>query len=162
MSKLDISKYIQDIIQDIHKIPSGGGAAPPGPAPAPACYFEYLRIFLHILDIFGHIFGIMFRLQLKRGLFWYRLYPKLHQMVKYGSSRAIAWTIRRHITLRVFFIKKKLRKMTIWSKRTRTCWFSWKQIFEKLHASHQNWKKLMPPILSTQNWLIWLSISQFN
>ena len=29
------------------------------------------------------------RLQLKRGLFWYRLYPKLDQMVKYGSSRAL-------------------------------------------------------------------------
>ena len=45
----------------------------------------------------------IYRLQLKRGLFWYRHYPKLHRMVKYGSSRALVWTIRRQITLRVFF-----------------------------------------------------------
>ena len=45
----------------------------------------------------------IYRLQLKRGLFWYRHYPKLHQMVKYGSSRALVRTIRRQITLRVYF-----------------------------------------------------------
>ena len=50
------------------------------------------------------------RLQLKRGLFWYRHYPKLHQMVKHGSSRALVWTIRRQITLRVFFISKNEEK----------------------------------------------------
>ena len=58
------------------------------------------------------------RLQLKRGLFWYRHYPKLHQMVKYGSSRVLVWTIRRQITLRVFFISNKWRNMTIWSNKT--------------------------------------------
>ena len=51
--------------------------------------------------------AFLYQLQLKRGLFWYRHYPKLHQMVKYGSSRALVWTIRRQITLRVFFNSKK-------------------------------------------------------
>ena len=48
----NISKYIQDIQRytKIYKIPSGGRAAPPGPAPAPRA-----RIYL---DIFGYLFGI--------------------------------------------------------------------------------------------------------
>ena len=53
---------------------------------------------------------ILSRLQLKRGLLWYRHYPKLHQMVKYGSSRALVRTIRRQITLRVFVNLKKIGK----------------------------------------------------
>merc|ERR1711966_396887 len=79
-----------------------------------------------------------YRLQLKRGLFWYRHYPKLHQMVKYGSSQVLVWTIRRQITLRVFFNSKKSGKMTIWSKKNTNMKIFVKKIFEKLHASHQS------------------------
>ena len=46
------------------------------------------------------------RLQLKRGLFWYRHYPKLHQIVKYRSSRAEFWTNLRQISMRVFVTAK--------------------------------------------------------
>ena len=83
----------------------------------------------------------IYRLQLKRGLFWYRNYPKLHEMVKYRSSRALDWTNRSGISRRVFFNSKKCWKMIIWSKKTQKCCFSWKKIFEKPHASHQICKK---------------------
>ena len=77
----DISKYIQDIQRytSISKIPSGGGAAPPGPAPRrpgpdrgprlgagpgraapPPLGILYILVYLCIswiyLDIFGYIF----------------------------------------------------------------------------------------------------------
>ena len=84
------------------------------------------------------------RLQLKRGLFWYRRYPKLHQMVKYGSSRDLVRTIRRQITLRVFFIRKNAEKWLYGPKNTKMLNFV-KTFFEKLHASHQCWKKQMFP-----------------
>ena len=74
------------------------------------------------------------RLQLKRGLLWYRHFPKLQEMVKYGSSRALVWTNLRQFALRVLFTSKKLGKMITWSKKKQTCCFSWKQIFEKLFA----------------------------
>ena len=83
----------------------------------------------------------LLRLQLKPGLFWYRHYPKLHEMVKYRSSRAENWTNRSGISRRVFFNSKKCFKMIIWSKKTQKCCFSWKKIFEKPHASHQICKK---------------------
>ena len=56
----NVSKYTQDMkmYTKIYKIPSGGEAAPPGPAPrgpAAAWYFVYLGICLYILDIFGYI-----------------------------------------------------------------------------------------------------------
>ena len=69
----------------------------------------------------GYVCHTCGRLQLKRGLFWYRHHPKLHQMVKYGSSRALVRTIRRQITLRVFFTLKQLRKMTVWSNKNQNC-----------------------------------------
>ena len=47
------------------------------------------------------------RLQLKRGLFWYRHYPKLHEMVKYRSSRAENLTNLREISMPVFFNSKR-------------------------------------------------------
>ena len=79
-----------------------------------------------------------------------RHYPKLHQMVNNGTSRALIHVIRCQITLRVFFISKKSRKMTIWSKKTQKCWCSWKKIFEKLHASHQSWKKKCSDIIHSK------------
>ena len=57
------------------------------------------------------------RLHLKRGFFWYRHYPKLHQMVEYRSSRALVWTNLRQISMRVFFASRKWGKMTRWSKK---------------------------------------------
>ena len=63
------------------------------------------------------------RLQLKRGLFWYRNYPKLHEMVKYRSSRALVWTNRSGISRRIFFNSKKCWKIIIWSKKTQQCCF---------------------------------------
>ena len=83
---------------------------------------------------------VYYRLQLKRGLFWYRQYPKLHQMVKYGSSQALVWTIRRQITLRVFFIRKNEEHILYGPKKLKNVDFREKN-FEKLHASHQSWKK---------------------
>ena len=50
------------------------------------------------------------RLQLKRGLFWYRHYPKLHEMVKYRSSRAEILTNLRGNSTCVFFIRKNVEK----------------------------------------------------
>ena len=70
-----------------------------------------------------------------------RHHPKLHQIVKCGSSQALVWTINRQITLRFFLNSKKTRKMITWSKKTQTCWFSWKTICEKLHASHLSREK---------------------
>ena len=59
-----------------------------------------------------------YRLQLKRGLCWYRHYPKMHEMVSDRSSRADFWTNLRQISLRVFFALKKWGKMSILSKKT--------------------------------------------
>ena len=65
------------------------------------------------------------RLQLKRGLLWYRHYPKLHEMVKYRSSRAENLTNLHEISMRVSFsIQKHVEKMMTWSKKTQTCRFS--------------------------------------
>ena len=70
-----IQKYIQDIIHDIHKIPSGRGAALAGPAPrrrprapgrpgaprgragqgGPAAARYFVHILYYILDIFGYV-----------------------------------------------------------------------------------------------------------
>ena len=77
---------------------------------------------------------LKYRLQLKRGLFWYRHYPKLHQMVKYGSSRALVWTIRRQITLRIFFTSRKINKNDNMVQKNTNMLIFVKQIFEKLHA----------------------------
>ena len=57
----NISKYIQDIQRytKIYKIPSGGGAAPPGPAPrrpGPDRGPVYLGISLYILGGLGSNF----------------------------------------------------------------------------------------------------------
>ena len=65
------------------------------------------------------------RLQLKRGLFWYRHHPNMHEMVSVRSSRAETWTDLRKISMRVFFNSKKCGKMIIWYQKTQTCSFSW-------------------------------------
>ena len=56
MYKLDLSKYIQDLIQVIHKIPSGGGAALFGPAPplgvlCISCIIPWIYLDMSNLDI---------------------------------------------------------------------------------------------------------------
>ena len=82
------------------------------------------------------------RLQLKRGLFWYRNYQKLHEMVKYRSSRALVWTNRSGISRRVFFNSKKCWKMIRWSKKhENVVFFLEKKNFEKQNASSQICKK---------------------
>ena len=91
---------------------------------------------MYYINIYTYI-----RLQLKRGLFWYRHHPKMHEMVSDRSSRAENLTDLRKISMRVFFNSKKCGKMTIWSKKTQKCRFSWKKIFEKLHGPYQSWKK---------------------
>ena len=83
-------------------------------------------VFRNMLIPLNMIWYTSYRLQLKRGLFWYRHYPKLHQMVKHRSSRALVWTNLRQISLRVFLFWKNEGKMIIWSKQSQTCWFSWK------------------------------------
>ena len=105
---------------------------------------EFLISYLFQIVHFENNHEIL-RLQLKRGLFWYRHYPKWYQMVKYRSSRALVWTSLRQISLRVFFTLKKLGGMTMWSKRNKIVVFR-EKIFEKLHASHQSWKKTNVPI----------------
>ena len=63
------------------------------------------------------------RLHLKRGLFWYRHYPKLHQMVKYRSSRALVWTNLRQISLRVFFTSNKWETLQYGPKKHKHVFF---------------------------------------
>ena len=87
---------------------------------------------LHVLGVCIWLLRCCFtevisRLQLKPRLFWYRNYQKLHEMVKYRSSRAETWTNRSGISRRVFFNSKKCWKMIIWSKKTQKCCFSWKK-----------------------------------
>ena len=86
--------------------------------------------------IFDH-FVQFCRLQLKRGLFWYRHYPKLHQMVKYRSSQADFGTNLRQISMRVFFASKKCENMTTWSKKHKHF------VFHETSDSHQSWKTQM-------------------
>ena len=57
----------------------------------------------------------LMKLQLKRGLFWYGLHPKMHEMVSDRSSWAENWTDLRKISMRVFFDSKKCGKMIKWS-----------------------------------------------
>ena len=64
-----------------------------------------------------------YRLQLKRGLFWYWHHPKMHEMVSDRSSRAENLTDLRKISMRILFKSKKCGKMTIWSKKTQKCHF---------------------------------------
>jgi len=72
------------------------------------------------------------RLQLNLELFWYRNYQKMHEMVKYRSSRALVWTNRSGISRRVFFNSKKCWKMITWCKKTQKCCFSWKNLWEAI------------------------------
>ena len=44
-----------------------------------------------------------YRLQLKRGLFWYRHHPNMLEMVSDRSSRADNWTDLRKMSMRIFF-----------------------------------------------------------
>ena len=112
------------------------------------CFF--LFVYVPLLCVFFVFFlvstcarkrNIELILQDRPRLFWYRHYQKLHEIVKYRSSRAENLTNLREISMRVFFNSKKCEKMTIWSKQIQKCSFSWKQIFEKPHASHQICKK---------------------
>ena len=86
-----------------------------------------------------------YRLQLKRGLFWYRHYLKLHQMVKYRNSGADFWTNLPQISSCVFFNSKPLGKMPIWSKKHKHIVFG-EKILDLLHASHQSWQNTNVPI----------------
>ena len=63
------------------------------------------------------------RLQLKRGLFWYRNYPTLHEISKYRSSRADLWTNLRQNSLRVLFLWKNKEKYKIVQKNTKLLFF---------------------------------------
>ena len=81
------------------------------------------------------------RLQLKQGLFWYRLYPKIREMVSDQNSRDDFWTNLRQMSMCSFFYSNKCGKMTILPPQTKACRFSVEQIFEKLHASCQSWEK---------------------
>ena len=45
-----------------------------------------------------------YRLQLKRGLFWYGHHPKMHELVSDRSSRGDNWTDVRKISMRVFWV----------------------------------------------------------
>ena len=52
----------------------------------------------------------LYRLQVKRGLFWYRHHPKLQELVSDRSSRAEKWTDLRKMSMRVFFDSKNMEK----------------------------------------------------
>ena len=52
----------------------------------------------------------IYRLQLKRGLFWYRHHPKMHEMVSDRSSGAKNCTDLRKMSMRVFFDSKNVEK----------------------------------------------------
>ena len=98
------------------------------------------------------------RLQLKRGLFWYRNYPKLHEMVKYRSSRALDWTNRSGISRRVFFNSKKCWKMTIRPKKTQKCCFSWKNLWEATCLTPKMGKQIRYNPLKINNLIIYNQI----
>ena len=56
---------------------------------------------------------VRFRLQLKRGLFWYRYHQKNDEMVSVRSSRAENWTNVRKIRMRIFLIRKMWKNNNI-------------------------------------------------
>ena len=56
-----------------------------------------------------------------------RHYPKLHQMVNNGTSRALIHIIRRQITLRVFFNPKNLEKWLYGQKKDKNVDFGEKK-----------------------------------
>ena len=95
----------------------------------------YLRYtWLHNWYIFGCIFGTSLhvfafilivgiylyscRLQLKRGVFWYRHYPKMHEMVSDRSYEQIFRPIFAKFQCASFQFEKG-GKMTIWSQNTK-------------------------------------------
>ena len=77
------------------------------------------------------------RLQLERGLFWYRRYPKIHEIVSDWSSRVDFLTSFREMSMRVFFNSKKCGKMILWSTRNQMRSFFAKKNFEKI-SSYQS------------------------
>ena len=80
------------------------------------------------------------RLQLKRGLFWYRHHPEMHEMVSDRSSRAETWSDLRKNSMRIFSIRTNEENDNMVEKEKKCCVFV-KQIFEKLHGPYQSWKK---------------------
>ena len=101
----------------------------------------YSMLFKRCSTQFAETVMQWFRLQLKRGLFWYRHHPKMHDMVSNRSSRADFLANHREISMRVFFRSSKCGEVTIWSNQKHKTSFPWLKIFEKLHASCQSWKK---------------------
>ena len=82
-----------------------------------------------------------FRLQLKRGLFWYHI---IQNCTKWSNIGLHGLSLRRFgakLRCASFLTRKNEEKWQYGPTKTKKCWFSWKQIFEKLHASHQSWKK---------------------
>ena len=78
------------------------------------CRYLYIFIvwifFVHFVSIFVYIC----RLQLKRGLFWYRHHLKMHEMVSDRSSQAENLSDLRKISMHIFFNSHKNGKMTLW------------------------------------------------
>ena len=62
-------------------------------------------------------------LQLKRGLFWYRHYPKMHEMVSDRSSRADFWLIFVKFKCGSFLIRINVEKWQYGRQKTQTCRF---------------------------------------
>ena len=86
---------------------------------------------------------IIFRLQLKRGLFWTDIIQNCTKWSNMGVHGLSYGPFVAKLHCASFLIRKNEEKSQYGRQKTQTCCFSWKQIFEKLHASHQSWKKQM-------------------
>ena len=81
------------------------------------------------------------RLELKRGLFWYRHHPKIHDTGSDGSLRAEDWTTLRKSSMRVFCVSNIMHTNTIVGQQHAQMYFFVNQIFEKLLGPYQSGKK---------------------
>ena len=80
-------------------------------------WLEYVTNARDDTCIFSDSYKPFSRLQLKRGLFWYRHHTKIPEMVSDRCSRAEHLTIFCEMSMHVFFNSKKCGKMRICSKK---------------------------------------------
>ena len=105
------------------------------------CWFVLINTFQHVmiyirlavLDFWTTQWNAYIRIQLKRGLCWYRHHPKMYERALYRNSRADLLTNLLDISMRVFLIRTNVGTWHHGQKKqknTHNCCFSWTNLWE--------------------------------
>ena len=99
-----------------------------------------------------------YRLQLKRGLFWYRHHPKMHEMVSDRSSRAENLTDFPKFQCASFLIRKNVEKWQYGPKKHKNVVFRGKKSLRSYTGHTKVGKNKFPDII----YLNWINLIVYN